>query len=286
MPASQKIEIEKLGIIAGGGILPFELVKQCKSTQIEPYAACFKGFTDKKLAEQCDHIWTRLGAVGKIIKYFKANNITDLVLIGNIQRPAWSDLYPDLKGAQILSRIGKATMGDSKLLDILKKELESEGFEIHPIQKFCKELLIPEGILGNTKPKELDQVNIELGIKISQQIGMLDIGQSVVVQNGIVLGIEAAEGTDVLIKRCATLQKKGRGAILVKTCKPQQDKALDLPTIGVETIENLAKSGYCGAVLHAKNVLLTDPKAIAEYADRYKIFIKAVAIDTDKTEVI
>ena len=136
-----------------------------------------------------------------------------------------------------------------------------------------------EGTLGRFKPKDDDWVDIEFGLKVSQEIGALDIGQSVIVQNGMIVGVEAVEGTDALIDRCAALQQKGRGGILVKTRKPQQDKALDMPTIGVQTIMNAHKAGLAGIVLHADNVIGIDIKTVAKYADKYKLFVIGAPID-------
>lgn len=259
--------------------MPAYLLSICKDKGIEPFIVGFDGQTDADLMNGHNHQWAEFGAVGKIISFFKSNGVTDLVMIGGVKRPPLTEIKPDLKAVKILSRIGLRALGDNDLLSVLKEELESEGFTLHGIQDFCDRLLVEEGSLGRFKPKDDDWVDIEFGLKVSQEIGSLDIGQSVIVQNGMIVGVEAVEGTDALIDRCSALLQKGRGGILVKTRKPQQDKALDMPTIGVQTIINAHKAGLAGIVLHAGNVIVVDIKTVAKYADKYKLFVIGVPID-------
>ncbi len=280
MPTKQKVNnINKLGIIAGGGELPAYLIFICKQKNIEPFIVGFEGQTSKDIMIGNKHLWANIGSAGKIIDFFKSNKVTDLVLIGGVKRPSFKEIKPDLKAVKILSKIGFRAMGDSDLLSALKKELELEGFTLHAMHDFCDDLLVKEGVIGSYSPKPEHKVDIELGLKVSQEIGAMDIGQSVIVQNGMVIGVEAVEGTDALINRCAALLQNGGGGILVKTCKPQQDKALDMPTIGVNTIINAHKAGLCGIVLQAGNVIVVDVKNIAKYADKYKIFVVGVSIN-------
>jgi len=285
MSAAQEIDntkqIKKLGIIAGGGSLPSQLISTCRKKNIEPYIVGIEGQTNEDLKEDNPFFWTHLGSAGKIIKYFRFHDIKDLVMIGHIKRPAFNELKPDLKAVQIISRIGMKALGDNGLLTALKSELEREGFKLHGIHKFCDNLFVREGLVGSVKPKQEDQASIERGVKVSQGIGQMDVGQSVIIQNGIIIGVEAIEGTDGLISRCKHLLKKGRGGILVKTCKPNQDKDLDLPTIGVQTVENAYQSGLVGIVIQAEHVIMTDPEAVAQLADKHKIFVLGVSIENN-----
>lgn len=279
MSAEEKVNISKLGIIAGGGSLPQRLVETCNEQDIEPFLVCYNGYTSQDLPQNYQHIWTRLGAAGQVIDFFRDNNVCDLVLIGNISRPSLKNIVPDWRGVKILSRIGGRILGDSSLLSLLKDELENDGFRVYGIQDFCDDLLMGEGQLGAHGFEDISQEAINLGLEASQQLGRDDVGQSVIVQNNLVVGREDKNGTDALILRCADLLKDhGKGGILVKTCKPQQDRSLDLPTIGLKTIENAHQVGLSGIVLHANHVILTDRKAITEYADRCKIFVVGIAL--------
>lgn len=265
--------ITKLGIIAGAGQLPYRLLSSCLQKGIEPFIIAFDGETDPLLVKGHNHFWGRLGAAGQILKTLKAHDIHDLVLIGSIRRPSIFELKPDLKTASFFTRIGMRAMGDNDLLVCVRKELEDEGFRVHAIQDFVEDLLAPAGQLGRCKPNKKNQVDIERGIEVCAQLGALDIGQSAVVQDGVVLGVEGAEGTDQLIRRCKPLKRKGSGGVLVKLCKPGQDKSLDLPTVGMDTVRVCAECGLDGIVIHAGESLLVDAQEVIDLADAHKMFI-------------
>ncbi len=277
--SSLKSEIPILGIIAGGGSLPQRLAQACEGFGLETFMVAFDGHTDTGILEGRAHMVGRLGAVGQIIKTLRAHNIRDLVLIGSIKRPHFSELRPDLFTAGFMLRHGMKALGDNDILSTIRDELEKEGFTLHGVHEFVDDLLTQEGALGKYKPGKADWVDIERGLDISQRIGSLDVGQSVIVQGGIVLGVEAAEGTDELIQRCALLKRKGPGGVLVKTCKPQQDRDFDLPTIGPDTIENAAAAGLAGIAVHAGHSLLVDPQKVAEIADRNKMFVIGLDVE-------
>ena len=279
MSAAQKIKtVKKLGLIAGGGVLPRMLVEECHRQGIYTFIVGFVGQTDKDLMAISDHEWSSLGSVKHTLDSFRRHDIQDLVMIGTIRRPKLKEIKPDMKAAQILARIGFRALGDNGLLVALKQELEAEGFALHGIHEFCGDLLAQEGHYSALHPDEDALRDIEIGIIESQKIGLKDIGQSVVVQNGEILGHEDNAGTDALIARSGKIKRPGRGPILIKTCKPQQDRSLDMPTIGPNTIENAHAAGFSGVVFQAGATLLVEPKMIEEKADHYKMFVKAVKI--------
>mgnify|MGYP002814772653 FL=1 len=271
-------DIKKLGIIAGGGQIPARLADCCEKKGIEVFVCAFEGQTDKALTQGRHHIWSSLGAAGKIIKTFKDHNVHDLVLIGSIRRPSLAELKPDIKTAEFFARIGLKALGDNDLLELLKDELGREGFTVHGVQSFMQDLLAPCGVLGKHKPPKALQDTIKRGVIVSQEIGRLDIGQSVLVQQGHVIAVEAAEGTDEMIRRAKAYMRKGGGGVLVKTCKPMQHKYLDLPTIGPDTIMVAVECGLSGVVIEAGSSLLLDPEIVRDIADRHKLFV--IGIDT------
>ena len=284
MPATAKSSLmnkKKLGIIAGGGELPYRLVNACRENDQPFFIVAFEGQTDPTILPGNDYMMTRLGAAGRILNTLKAHNIDDLVIIGSIRRPSLPELRPDMRTFRFFTKLGLRAMGDDSLLSALRSELENEGFTIHGIQEYVPDLLATEGDYGRTRPKKGDWQDIERGIEVSQALGNLDVGQAVIVQEGIVLGVEAAEGTDALINRCAGYKRKGRGGVLVKTCKPQQDNDLDLPTVGIRTLRMCQKAGLNGLVIHAGRSILINPQEVAEYANRNKMFV--VGIDIDNT---
>lgn len=273
-----KLSIKKIGIIAGSGSLPKKLAQSCKAKGITPFIVAFEGQTSVDTVKDNEHIWTSLGSAGKIMKALKAHDVSDLVLIGSIRRPSLSELRPDIKGAEILARIGLRSLGDNDLLELLKDELHKEGFTVHAVQGFVSDLLTPKGILGKIKPSSRYDDTIKRGLSISKEIGRLDVGQAVVVQQDLIIGVEGIEGTDELVRRCRGYLRNGEGGILVKTAKPQQDKSLDLPTIGPDTVINAAENGIVGIVVEAGNSLLIDADLVVEIADQNKIFVIGVDI--------
>lgn len=272
MSASKKIK--NLGIIAGGGQLPQVLIKQCKQIGIEPYVVGFKGQTELLSIKEVKLLVTGLARAGEIISFFKKHNVSDLVMIGSIRRPSFSTLKPDLKGMKILSKISMKSLGDNALLEILEQELNNEGFTLHGIQDFCDHITAPVGTIGQYQPSQSALRDIKIGIIESQKIGASDIGQSVIIQDGKVVAIEDEEGTDKLIeKSSALLKQSGEKGVLVKSRKPQQSRNLDLPTIGVQTVENAHRAGLAGIAIHANNTIIVDTKKVAEFADQYKLFL-------------
>ena len=276
MQTSQKSitpSVKKLGILAGGGQLPFMLVRACQEQDIEAFIVGFEGQTDPTLTTDQNHIWSRIGAPGTIIKALKNHDIEDIVLIGSIRRPSLSEMRPDLKATEFFSKIAFKALGDNDMLILVRQMLEEEGFTLHGAHEFIDDLLTPEGLIGKHKPAKGHAEDIQCGLEASQALGALDIGQSVIVQEGIVIGLEAAEGTSELIKRCRHLYRKGRKAVLIKTCKPGQDRDLDLPTIGPETLELCVQNDIGGIALHAQNSLLIDREKVAALANTHKIFV-------------
>lgn len=272
--------IEKVGIIAGGGSLPQKLADACKVLDMDVFIVGFDGQTDPDVIESYESQTAKLGQVGKIIKAFKKRDIIDLVMIGSIQRPSFSELIPDLKAAKFIASNGLKAMGDSDLLSALRRFLEDEEFVVHGIQQFMPELLLQEDVLTKRKPSKEDMIDVGRGVEALNEMAKLDIGQSIIVQEGIVLGVEAAEGTSALIKRCADLKRKGRDGALIKLCKPQQDVCLDLPTIGLETIQRVHEAGFGGIVAQAGKTLIVDKEELVSYANEHHLYIVGIDPDT------
>jgi hypothetical protein len=127
--------------------------------------------------------------------------------------------------------------------------------------------------LGKVTPDDQAQQDIARGLSVVKALGEADVGQAVIVQQGIVLGVEASEGTDALIARCAALKREGPGGVLVKLAKPQQDDRFDLPTIGPETIAAAAKTGLSGIAIEAGRSLVIDRDKVRQLADEAGIFV-------------
>ena len=263
----------KLGIIAGGGSIPKMLIDYVKANQIPYFVLAIEGNADRAhFDETVNHKWIRIGQAGTGFKFLKDEHVLDVVMIGTIHRPTLQELVPDLRTAAFFAKIGLKALGDDGILRALVKEIESENIKVVGVHEVMPEILTKEGLLTKTKPDKQALADIKRGIEVDLTLGALDVGQSVVV----VLGVEGIEGTDMLIKRCKDYARKGVGGVLVKLRKPNQDMRIDLPTIGVKTIENAHKSGLRGVVIHAGNALIVNEREVIKLANKYKMFVIGV----------
>ena len=267
----------KLGIIAGGGSIPKKLIDFCKENGRDYFVLAIEGNADKNLIdESIPHQWIRIGQAGTGFKRFHEEKVEDVVMIGTIRRPSFFDLVPDFRTAAFFAKIGMKSIGDDGILRALVKEIESEGMLVKGVHEVLPEILVKEGIMGKHKPDKQAIEDIKRGIEVAETLGRLDVGQAVVVQQGLVLGVEGIEGTDELIRRCGAYRRKGVGGVLVKLRKPQQDMRIDLPTIGPRSVYRAKESGLRGIAVHAGNGLIVDEEETIKAADKEGLFIIGV----------
>ena len=272
--------IKKLGIIAGGGELPKVLIEHCQKQGREFFVLAIEGNADKEhIAKDIPQKWIRIGQAGTGFKIFKDEKVKEVVMIGTIKRPSFFDLVPDLRTAAFFAKIGAKSLGDDGILRALVKEIESEGMIVRGIHEVLPELLIKEGVLGKIKPSKQAKEDLKRAVEVATVLGKLDVGQAVVVQQGLVLGVEGIEGTAELIRRCKNYKRKGSGGVLVKIRKPQQDMRVDLPTIGDKTILSAHEAGLEGVALHAGNGLIVNEKEAIKLADKLGLFVMGVNPD-------
>lgn len=264
----------KLGIVAGGGDLPAKLVAVCRATGREVFVLALVDQADPSLTEGVDHAWVRLGAAGTALKALHGAGVKDLVMAGRVRRPSLSELRPDWRAARLFAKLGASSLGDDGLLSAVVRELEEvEGFRVTAPDELLGELVAPSGPLGRILPDEQGRSDIARGFEVARALGALDVGQAVIVQAGLVLGVEAIEGTDKLIERCGALRREGLGGVLVKACKPSQERRVDLPTVGVETVHGAARAGLRGIAFEAGRSLVLDRDAMARAADELGLFV-------------
>ena len=265
----------KLGILAGRGPLPAQVVAAALARGADVFVLAFEGETDPDLVRDLPHRWVPLGAVGRAIDVLRAAEVEEVVLIGAVRRPALTSL--DRRGMQLLARLGLRRHGDDQLLRLIVEELEGEGFRVIGADTLIEDVLAPEGPMTVLAPDALAMRDIALGIEVAERLGDLDIGQAAVVQQGLVLGVEAAEGTDALMARCAGLKRAGPGGVLVKVKKPSQERRADLPTIGPHTIRVAAETGIAGIAVQAGQCLIIGRAEMIAAADRAGLFVIGVA---------
>lgn len=263
-----------LGIIAGTGKLPEEIIRHCEGENRPVFVLAVEGETDAALVASVPHAWVRLGAVGAGIAKLREAGVHDLVLAGKIGRPHLSQLKPDALGAKLIARMGMSFFGgDSAIFKAIVAFFEEEGFRIVGIDAVLSNVVASKGAIGAHLPGPHMMDDIALGIRVAQAIGTFDIGQAVLVKRALVLGVEAAEGTDALIERCASLAQEGEGGVLVKLRKPAQEERVDLPTIGLDTVERMHKAGFAGIAIEAGHSLIAGRSATVARADALGLFL-------------
>lgn len=266
-----------LGIVAGRGELPAQLVGLCREQGRGVFVVALEGQTDPATVAGVEHVWVRLGEASKAIAPLRAAGVEELVLAGAINRPSLAELRPNLRVAGFLAKVGKRAFGDDGLLSAIIGALEEEeGFRVIGIDDLVGELLAELGVYGRHGPDRQAESDIERGVEVLRAIGAMDIGQSAVVQQGLVLGIEAVEGTDALLARCAGLRRDGPGGVLVKIKKPGQERRADLPTIGAETLRAAAAAGLRGIAVEAGGALVVDRARVVERADEAGLFVVGI----------
>ena len=270
--------LTKLGILAGGGALPASIIDACRSINREVFVIAFEGHTDQKTCANIPHKWMSLGKVNAIIKQLKNEKCQEVVLVGQIRRPSLGDLKLDMRGIKILGNLRKKiNQGDNAILSLVVKELEAEGISVVAVDDILPDVTALSGHISENIPDSRDHADIKLGCKVAMQLGTLDIGQSVIVQDGVVLGVEAVEGTDALIRRCKALKGQGKaklqGGVLIKIKKPEQERRADLPTIGLNTIRNSADAQLNGIAIQAAETLIVDPVKVVAEANKLQLFL-------------
>lgn len=267
----------RLGILAGGGELPQRLIAACGALSRPVFVLAFEGIADAATVADVPHAWVRLGAIGEGMRLLRENAVEELVFAGAVPRPSLAALRPDWRGARFLARVGTRAMGDDGLLRAVIAELESEGFRVLSVADILKDAVAPMGPFGALGPDAAATEDIAFGVQIARAVGALDIGQAVVVQQGLVLGVEAIEGTDALIARAGALARPGRGGVLVKIAKPGQEERADLPTIGPRTVAAASAAGLAGIAVSAGTTLVIDRAAVVEAGDRAGLFVVGIA---------
>lgn len=266
-----------LGIIAGGGDAPKRLIAACQRFGKTFYVLALEGQTDADIGgEDVPVHWVPLGAAGKARDLAKEKGVTHVVMLGRVRRPSLSELKMDAFTMQKIARIGLNVFGDDGLLGAITREIEAEGFQVLAPHEVFSELLLHEGLLGRHSLPEHAKADIVRGTEVVRALGALDVGQACIVQQGIVLGVEAIEGTDALLRRAGLLKREGPGGVLVKLKKPQQDARFDLPTIGAHTVQEAAAAGLCGIVAEAGASLLIDREEVIKQADALGLFIMGI----------
>jgi len=226
--------------------------------------------------------------LGKCLRALRLAGCEAVCLAGVVARPDFRKLRPDLRGlASLPGAILAARKGDDRLLRFLVREFEKEGFAVEGAHQVMGSLTLGEGILGRCAPDLRHWPDIERAMQVARAIGRLDVGQGAVCCDGLVLAVEAQEGTDAMLRRVADLPEAIRGVpgkprgVLAKACKPGQETRVDLPTIGVGTLQRCARAGLAGVAGEAGRLLVIERDKVAELADQLGLFIVGLPVRDD-----
>ncbi len=271
--------MDVLGIIAGGGELPLAVARCVQQSGRAVFVLGLRGWADPAI-EAYSHDWVALGETRKAIELLRAHRCKDVLLCGRVARPRFSDLKLDAKSVALLPKIlAAARRGDDALLKFVVALLEKEGFRAIGVGEAAPGLLAREGVLGGVAPSAEDMNDIAVGVRVVRRLGALDVGQAAAVCTGLVLAVEAAEGTDAMIDRVANLPEAVRGTpaapkgVLVKALKPRQDGKTDLPVIGIETVARAKAAGLAGIAVEASGTLVVNARDVVRAADDAGLFL-------------
>jgi hypothetical protein len=273
-----------IGLVAGGGAMPFAVADSLVARGAKPVLFALRGACDPVGVERFRHHWISVGQLGRATKLFRSENCRDLVFIGTLVRPALSEIRLDWGTLRVLGRVLKSFRGgDDHLLSGIGGILEQDGFRMVGIRDVAPDLLMPEGCLTRAAPDQTATADIARGRELLLALGPYDVGQAVIVIDGHVVAVEDIDGTDGLLARVARLRSEGRirakspSGVLVKAPKRGQDLRFDLPAVGARTVEGAAAAGLAGIAISAGNAILAEPQAMIAAADAAGIFVTGLA---------
>ena len=257
---------EPFGIIAAAGSMPLTVAQHLHDSGHDVFIISLKSIADADFSgfEVHDH---RLGAVSAIIDSLKAKGVTQVIMAGQLKRPKLSAVMPDMRGAKILTRALKE--GDDAALQIIKEEFAQDGISVIDIADVLRQDFAAAGVITGIDPDQDQQEAITIGADYLKAAGEFDLGQSCVVEGRRIIAVEAAEGTDAMLDRVALLRDPDLSpVVMVKMLKSGQDRALDPPGIGVETIKRSHKAGINLIAIEAGGVMMIDPETTIKTAEK------------------
>jgi DUF1009 family protein len=272
-----------IGIICGGGSIPAAVARAVQARGRDVMLFPLRGFADAQTAERFPHRWVHLGAVGTLLGALREAGCREIVMIGSLVRPRPWQVRLDLTTLALMPKLLPYFRGgDDRLLSGIAAEFEARGFRLVGAHEVAPEILMGEGVAGKHEPAAGEREDIALGFDVLRAIGPFDIGQAVAVANRHVIAVEAAEGTAGMLARIAEMRRSGRvklptrAGVLVKAAKPGQDRRLDLPAIGPDTVAQAEAAGLAGIAVEAGSTVVADTAALILAADKAKVFVIGV----------
>lgn len=278
----EPVEPMRLGLLAGGGEFPIRFARAARNAGHFVYCLGVAGMASEELRDVCDQFrFAPLAKFGKAIRLFRRAQVQRVIMAGKIEKTVlfhpfrWLRLMPDWRTIHMWLRYARENKKDDTLLLAVIREFERDGLIFDSALKYCPELLVKHGFLTSRRPSPSQWKDIRFGWEMAREMGRLDIGQTVIVNDTAVIAVEAIEGTDRCIHRAGELCRRG-GFTVVKVAKPNQDMRFDVPTIGADTIKTMHESGGKVLAIEAGMTIIINAEEVAAIADKFGIAIVAV----------
>jgi len=282
---------QRIGLLAGAGRFPIAFAEAARRQGHSVFAVGALGMASDELRAYCDYYTTTsVGRIGRAIRLFKRARIEQVVMAGKIDKTVlfqpfrWIRHFPDWRTIHMILRYARENRKDDTLLLAVIREFERDNIHFDTALKYCPELLVKHGFLTRRKPTPSQWRDIRFGWEIAKELGRLDVGQTVIVNDMAVIALEAIEGTDAAIRRAGGLCRRG-GFTVVKVAKPQQDMRFDVPTIGVETIQTMREAGARVLAVESELTIMLDQSDVIELADRLGIAIVSLKAEEVKLQL-
>ena len=269
----------KIGLISGDGKLPLHIGQALTKRNYEVTYLLLNSVKNKKKYKKEKYVNIEILSMKNILNILNQLHIKNLIFAGSIKRPSIKDVGFDFETIKLAKNLFLEKKGDNNLLIALKKYFENKGFSFLNWKSYCPEIFSTEKYLSAFKPSKIAIQNLNKGKIIYKYYKNTDVGQSMVVQNQMILGLEAIEGTDNLLKRCFEYKRKGDKGILLKFTKKDQSNLIDIPLIGLDTIKNIKKYNYEGIFLEQNKCIILDKEQVIDYARKNKIFVTSVDLN-------
>ena len=268
--------VESLGIIAGNRALPLAVANQARRQGVKRLVAvAFEGETDPALASLVDEtVWLKVGQLSKMIAAFTSRGIKQCVMAGQITPKRLFDVRPDLRALALLLRVREKNA--HTIFTAVADEMKRDGLELIDATPWLKPLMPAAGFQLGPRLSAEQRADVDFGFRMAKEVSRLEIGQMVLVKNGVVLAVEAFEGTDNCIARGGGLAGPGGGAVAVKVAKEKHDLRFDIPCLGPQTIETCAAAGVAALAFEAGKSLLLEEDTCERLARKHKIAVTTV----------
>ena len=266
----------KIGIIAGGGELPLLVGKQLIKKNFSVTFFVIKDFFNENFYSNYETIKISLNSLKEILNHFNKYKIEKIIMIGKVNRPSIKDIKFDIDTLKFIKDYFLEKKGDNNLLISIQNYFAKKGFPIFDWTSYCEHLFANRKNFTKKLPSKKAIFNKDKGIETFKIFGQSDLGQSMIIQNEMILGLESVEGTDELIKRCFNYKKNGDKGILIKFSKYNQSSLLDIPTFGLETMKLLNEFNYEGIFIELNKCLIINKIEVIKYSDLNNLFITSV----------